>query len=51
MSIRQRIFCGAVVGAYLTLFATGIYTTKHASSWCEAASTHIAAHIYAATQE
>lgn len=50
MSIRLRVFCGAVVGAYLTLFAAGIYTTQHVSSWCETASTHIAAYAYA-TQE
>ena len=45
--LPHRLFCGVAAGMLLTLFATGIYTTQHASGWCETASQHIAARVYA----
>jgi hypothetical protein len=47
----HRLFCGAAAGMLLTLFATGIYATRHVPTWCELASTHIAAQLYAAAQK
>ena len=47
----SRLFLAALVGAYLTLFGVGMVTVRHAPAWCETASQHIAAQLYAAAQE
>jgi hypothetical protein len=48
---NRRLFFATVVGVYLALFGVAATTIRQAPAWCEAASTHIAAQIYAAAQE